>query len=267
MRLIYCLLLSVGPATAVYAQDGPTASLEELRAGNAMSLAERLLPADARDDVVSGTVRREYHLPGQAFDAIYAGSIRPGDEQTCLQSEYRVELHDETVDPNAERADPNARLPVTRTSRHEKVALANPDSAISCAPVTGFVHASGKYPDRQIYAMRTLAKMIGVAGAGGIAPEQVDCTDEGEPCDGVAKLAALDIGLLSTVLVMSGRKRCDPAEGRVRTCYSEPIAEGDPFDIEATLSAGSGQIWKASWSAEDGKPVALILRKSMIATF
>lgn len=267
MRRIICFSLAVGLASPAHAQDGPTASLEELRAGNAMSLADRLLPADVRNDVISGTLKREHHLPGQAFDAIYTGSIRPGERQTCLQSEYRVELHDETVDPNAERADPDARLPVTNTSRYEKIALANADSGTGCAPATGFVHASVQYPDRQLYAMRTLAEIIGVAGSGGIAPEQVDCTAGGEPCDGVAQLAALDIGELSAVSITSGRKRCDPAEGRVRTCYSEPIAAGDPFLIEATLSAGSGQIWKASWTAENGRPLALSLRKSMIAPF
>ena len=267
MRQIICFSLAVGLASAAYAQDAPTASLEELRAGNAMSLVDRLLPADVRNDVISGTLRREHHLPGQAFDAIYTGSIRPGEGQTCLQSEYRVELHDESFDPNAERSDPDARLPVTKTSRYEKIALANRDNGTGCAPATGFVHVSGQYPDRQLYAMRTLAEIIGVAAAGGIAPEQVDCAAEGEPCDGVAQLAALDIGELSTVSITSGRKQCNPAEGRVRTCYSETIVAGDPFHIEATLSAGSGRIWKANWTAENGKPLALSLRKSMIAPF
>ena len=232
-----------------------------------MSLADRLLPADVRDDVVSGSVRREHHLPGQAFDAIYTGSIRRGEGQTCLQSEYRVELHNEAVDPNAERADPKARLPVTKTFRNEKIALGDVDGANGCVPVTGFVSASEQYPDRQLYAMRTLAEIIGVAGVGGIASEQVDCTAEGGPCDGIAQLAALDIGELSTVRITSGRKRCDPSEGRVRTCYNETIVSGNPFHIEATLSAGSGQIWKANWTAENGKPLALSLRKSMIAPF
>ncbi|NVD45688.1 hypothetical protein [Qipengyuania atrilutea] len=260
-------LLVLGLSSIAYAQDGPTASLEELRAGDAMALADRLLPADARGDVVSGTLRREHHLPGQAFDAIYTGSVRPGDGQTCVRSEYRAELHDETADPNAERADPEARLPVTRTSRHEKIALAEPETGSTCAPATGFIHASGHYPDRQLYAMRTFAEMIGVAGAGGIAPAQVDCTADGELCDGVATLAALDIGQLAAVRVSSGRKRCDPAQGSVRTCYAEPVQEGEPFEIEATLSAGSGQMWKASWTAANGKPLALTLRKSLIPPF
>ena len=267
MRLFSSLSIAVALALPVHAQDGPTASLEELRAGDAMALADRLLPADARNDVVSGTVRREHHLPGQAFDAIYTGSIRPGDGKTCVRWDYRVELHNETVDPNDERADPEARLPITKTSRNEEIALANADSATGCAPATGFVQARGQYPDRQLYAMRTFAEMIDVAGAGGIAPEQVDCADGGEPCDGVAKLAALDIGQLSGVRITSGRKRCDPAEGRVRTCHVEPVQEGEPFDIEATLSAGSGQMWEASWTAVNGKPLALTLRKSLIPPF
>lgn len=267
MRLIFCPLLALGLTFTAHAQDGPTASLKELRAGDAMALADRLLPADARGDVVSGIVRREHHLPGQAFDAIYTGSVRPGAGQTCVRTEYRVVLHNETVDPNAERADPNARLPVTKTSRHEKIALANPNSAVGCATSTGFVHADRQYPERQVYALRTLAEMVAVARAGGINDEQVDCRTQGDLCDGLAQLSKLDLNSLSAVRVTSGRKHCNPSEGRVRTCYAEPIGAGNPFDIEATLSAGPGQIWKVSWTAEDGKPLTLSLRKSMIPTF
>ena len=267
MRLILSPLLALGFSFSAYAQDAPTASLEELRAGNAMALADRLLPPDARSDAVSGNVRREHHLPGQAFDAIYTGSVRPGEGQTCVRSEYRVELHDETLGPNAERADPDARLPVTGMSRYEKIALAEAETGSPCAPASGFVSASEQYPDRQLYAMRTLAEMIGVAGSGGITPEQVDCTADGKPCDGVAALAALDIGQLTAVRITSGRKRCDPSEGRVRTCYAEPVREGEPFDIEATLSADSGKMWRASWSAVNGKPLALTLRKTLIPPF
>jgi hypothetical protein len=267
MRLIFCSLLALGLTFTAHAKDGPTASLKELREGDAMALADRLLPPDARDDVVSGIVRREHHLPGQAFDAIYTGSVRPGAEQTCVRTEYRVVLHNETVDPNAERADPSARLPVTETSRHEKIALANTVNAAGCTTATGFVQADLQYPDRQVYALRTLAEMVAVAQAGGINDEQVDCRTQGDLCDGVAQLAELDVNSVSTVRITSGRKHCNPLEGRVRTCYAEPIGAGNPFEIEATLSAGPEQIWKASWTAEDGKPLALSLRKSMIPPF
>lgn len=262
-----CLLLALGLISPAQAEDGRSASLKELRAGDAMALADQLLPSEMRGDAVSGIVRREHHLPGQAYDAIYTGSIRPGDGQTCVRSEYRVVLHDETAEPNAERADLNVRLPVTKTARSEKVALANPGSSTGCVAATGLVRKDGQYAELQVYALRTLADMIAGAQAGRINDEQVDCRTLGEPCDGVAELAKLNLHSLSAVRITSGRKRCEPLDGRSRICSAEPIQVGDTFDIEATVLAGSLQIWKASWTAENGKPLSLSLRKSMIPVF
>lgn len=267
MRFILCPLLALGLTFTAQAGDERSASLKELRAGDAMALADQILPAEMRDDVVSGIVRREYHLPGQAYDAIYTGIIRLGDGQTCVRSEYRVVFHDEAAEPDAERADPYVRLPVTKTTRGEKVALANPDSSTGCVAATGFVRKDGQYPELQVYALRTLAEMIAVAQAGRINDEQVDCHIKGNPCNGVAELAKLDLNSLSTVRITSGRERCEPSDGRLRICSAEPIQAGDPFHIEASVLVGSGQIWKASWTAENGKPLALSLRKSMIPPF
>ena len=245
-------------------------SLAQLRAGDAMAIVAHVLPGKTRAEVVSGYIRREHHLPGQAFDVVYHG--RAGTDMTdglCQRVIYRATFHETSLSPTADEADPAARLKLTQRSDRTQIALAQASTSSNCIPATGFVPRDSRYPDRQRYALRTLNEIISVAGQDRIAATQIVCEiDETNCADPAAHLAALDPMALSSIRIISLRRRCEPAKGRVRQCSREPIGDGEPFRIEASvLSPKPGRVWSVTWIAQDGEPLAISLRETVIPPF
>ena len=271
--ILTALVLANTASSAHTPNDADTdsaVSLAELRAGDAMAIVAQVLPAKTQADVVSGYIRREHHLPGQAFDVIYRGRVRADvSDGLCQSAVYRATFHDPSLPPRADDADPAARLKLTKVSEREQIALAQARTSSGCIPATGFVSRDSRYPDRQRYALRTFDEIISVAGDDRILSSQITCQiDEMDCADPVRQLAALDPMALSSIRIASLRRRCEPAKGRLRQCTREPIEAGEPFRVEASVSSTKpGRVWSVNWTAQNGEPLAISLRVAMIPPF
>ena len=257
----FSLLLLALVAMPVSVQADSTEQLlpekDELIAADPLAHVYRFLPPEIAGDIEVGRIWTGHlALPG-TFDALFTGPVRDEGDATCRRATYRFLLE--------EIPGQGTRIAKRRPAK-DLVAPRAATSGGQCIAETGMVPRNDRYPDRQLYGLRTLAEIVERAQSGAVARDQVECrTDDGACEDALATLAAFDLQDLISLQVRSLVKDCGPIEGRTRLCTMRPIGDGDPFILEARFpDRSTGQTWKLEWEARDGEPLALSMLRTII---
>ena len=230
---------------------------DELTAADPLTHVDHFLPPEIAGDIESGRIWTGHLAPPGTFDARFVGPVRDEGDGTCRRATYWFLLE--------EIPGQGTRIAKRRPAK-DLVAPRAATSGGQCIAETGMVPRNDRYPDRQLYGLRTLAEIVDSAKSGAVARDQVECrTDDGACEDAMATLAAFDLQDLISLQVRSLVKDCGPIEGRTRLCTMRPIGDGDPFMLEARFpDRNTGQTWKLEWEARDGEPLALSMLRTMI---
>lgn len=259
MRLLLAALgVAIMPAPAQAGEaEQPLPSRDVLIASDPLDQVGLFFPAELARTIESGRIWTGHLAPPGTFDAIFTGPVRDGKDGTCRRATYRFLLEDL---PGG-----GSRI-AERKPAQDLVAPRAAAGGARCVAATGMVPRQTRYPDRQLYGLRTLAEIIDTAKFGGIGPDQLECrTDAGECDDALATLAAFDPRDLTMLNVQGLGKDCGPIEGRTRLCSIRPVGEGEPFLIEARFpDRDSAQTWKLEWEARDGAPLKLSMLRTTI---
>ena len=230
---------------------------EELTAADPLAQVDYFLPPETARSIESGRIWTGHLAPPGQFDALFTGPVRDEGDGTCRRATYRF-LLEEVTGQGTRIAE---RRPV-----QDLVAPRAASSGDECVAETGMVPRNDRFPDRQLYGLRTIAEIVESARTGAVRTDQVECrTDDGPCADALATLAAFDPQDLVSLQVRSLAKDCGPVEGRTRVCTMRPIGDGDPFILEARFpDRESAETWKLEWEARDGEPLALSMLRTMI---
>lgn len=245
-----------------------TISMGEIEHRDAMAVAERLLPADIRPQVVEGVLRREF-LPGNIFWAGYRTKPRPVGTDMCEQTLYSVQLRG-TAPPSAS---PNSGseltiAPVQRRELHALVFPARKAGADSCAVAKGFVDLSGREGERQTAAYRLLVQAVRAARAPEPLPFGLRCAPaEDAACrDARAALANLPLEVLHRIEVSSGLSDVLSDGGGVRLIQQRPIGREQAYDVTFAfgMSGTDGRSWRVSWVQDRDGPSEVLLTRTLV---
>ena len=259
MRFSLLLLALVAMPVSVQADSSEQLlpRKDELTAVDPLTQIDHFLPPEIADSIEIGRIWTGHLAPPGQFDALFTGPVRDEGDGTCRRATYRFLL--EEVPGRGTRI-------AKRRPTKDLVAPRAVTGGDECIAETGMVPRNDRYPDRQLYGLRTLAEIVESAKTGAVARDQVECrTDDGACRDALATLAAFDLQELISLDVRSLVKDCGPEEGRTRLCTMRPIGDGDPFTLEARLpDRESSQTWKLEWEARDGEPLALSMLRTTI---
>lgn len=231
--------------------DAQAISVSEASDGDAMTLADRILPADIRAVVVQGTIRRQF-LPGQVFWAGYLTKPRPVGSDLCARTEYSVQLRSDTS--ASVSSDSNTSLKGGPVERTELQAVAYPAASAtdrSCARTAGFVKVDGADKERKVAAYRFLIEAMRKAQTRRPLPFALSCQPmEDLSCKNVrASLADLPLDALYHIDVDSLQSDVTSEAGGVRIITRRPVQSGQPFGVTFAfgMSGEDGKSWSVSW--------------------
>lgn len=257
--------LSAAPSAA---EDRATVSLAEARSGDAMALADRLLPSDIRADVVEGIIRQLF-APGYAFHVGYRTARRSEADDLCAQTIYSRTLAAKPETP----PDGSSELNITGSLEpSEEYAVIFPSRTAdeeSCEKTTGYVRMDGADKPWKLSAYRHLVAAMRRARSGASLPFKLTCqpADDAACAEPVKSLAHLPMKALFGINIDSGRRRTLSESGSVRVVQQLPVEQGQTYGVTFKFgrSGEDGNSWRVSWlMGTDGMPDLLLRRQSII---
>jgi hypothetical protein len=261
------LLIMLGSAAAgVAAQAGPTVSLGQIRAQDAMAFRAAVLPADIAARVVAGRIQKVW-LPGQTYSAIYREAPRDRGDALCTMAVHSVYLSNTA--PAAADAPDGLPFIVENLQSNETMAVRPPWDRGPCSTESGYVVLwPGLQGEYQTAAYRRLLGWIALAREGRDPGVELGCRSEAaEECaDPRAALASLPLDALFGIEVRNPRSIELSSQPGVRVLGAAPLTAAEPHAVTASfgMSGENGHSWRVEWVENDGQPPRVQLRRGMV---
>ncbi|KQM98280.1 MULTISPECIES: hypothetical protein [unclassified Sphingomonas] len=246
-----------------------TIARTEVEQGDAMRLADRLLPPEIHRTVVGGSIRRQF-IPGTVFDAWYRTAPRVAGPDLCERTEYRVTVQGGPVGIPMPDDSVLTIRPPEKYLRYAIVYPAHTATARNCAASDGFVSIGTNDRERQLAAYRRLIATMRAAKAGAPLPMDVRCgtSDEKPACtDSRKALAALPLDALFRIDIDSGISRVLSRMDHGVVTQQQPVESGAPYAVELSFgpSGDDYRSWRLSWREDDtARPRLLLARHAVI---
>lgn len=247
-------------------------TVAEVTGTSMLQLAKRLLPAPLATRVIDGRVRRDW-LPGQAYTAAFWEEARPAGPTMCQRRFHGLRLANAAAPGGDEDSSVALSVGTLESGTGFGTTYPRGADAATCRGVTAFATPTPAASGATIAAIDALTSAMRAASGPDPLPFELACTaEDGDDACAQPRIALADLPLdvLFGVSFNTGHYRTvsENNESRPRVVVRQMVADPDGKPPKPTIEFGTsgkdGRSWRVELVSDQGRVVAIRMRRSTI---